>query len=430
MFYFELSIVFILILMNGVFAMSELAIVSSKKVYLRQLAAQGNKNAQRAIEFSEDTGRFLPTVQIGITLIGVLSGAFSGATLADYLIEHLINDWGVATERAKFISVTLVVITVTYLTLIIGELVPKELALRKPEKLALFVTPVIYALSKITFPAVWFLNISSSLVLKIIGAEDKPASTVTQEEVRALIAEGATYGVFAEQEQDMLSGVMLLADKPVRAFMMPRIDVISLTTGMSAERIREIITTHDYSRFPVRTANDDNGVIGVALTKDILLSFLSNETFNLEAVTQNVTVFPENTSALKVIEYLRSSPIDIALIVDEHGSFEGIVTLTDLFSVITGEIYGMDNSSLITVREDGSWLIDGSVLIDHVFEEIAFSEKIEHTGFHTLAGFILYNLRTMPKAGDYFIFKNYRFEVVDMDGNRIDKVLIQPSNEA
>lgn len=423
MIYFELSVVLVLILMNGVFAMSELAIVSSKKVHLRQLANAGNKNAQRAIDFAEDTGRFLPTVQIGITLIGVLSGAFSGATLADYIIEYL-EQFGIDRERSEFLSVTFVVIIVTYLTLIIGELVPKELALRKPEKLALFVTPVIYYLSKITYPAVWLLNKSSNFVLFIIGAEHKPLSTVTQEEVKAMIEEGTDHGVFAEQEREMLAGVMLLADKPVSAFMMPRIDVVSLSTGMSVEKVQEIITTYNYSRFPVRSANDDNEVLGIVLTKDILISLLSNKPFDLISITKQTTVFPENTSALNVIEYLRTSPVDIALIVDEHGSFEGIVTLVDLFSVITGEIYGIGEETSIVEREDGSWLMDGSVLIDHAFEEISFGEKIDHKGFHTLAGFILHQMKIIPKAGDHFQFRDFKFEVMDMDGNRIDKILI------
>ncbi len=422
--YLEITIILMLILLNGVFAMSELAIVSAKKVRLRRLADEGSKAAAQALAFAEDTGRFLPTVQIGITLIGILAGAFSGATLADYLTDDLVQR-GLVHEHAEFISVSFIVVVITYLTLIIGELVPKELALRNPEKLALFVAPVMHLLSKITWPVIWLLNRSSSCVLRLIRAGDKPESTVTQEEVKAMIAEGTVHGVFEEKEQKMLSGVMMLADKPIRAFMVPRMDVVSLDCDATAEEIKEILDRHGYSRFPVRRHDDEHRLLGIVQTKDILAALLSGKSFELKPLVKQVTIFPDNTSAFKVMEYLRHAPTHVALIVDEHGSFEGIVTLMDIFSAITGEIYEHGKEAEITQRPDGSWLMDGSILIDRAFDAIGLHSRPEDENFHTLAGFVLNDSHSIPKAGYAFDHNGYRFEVVDMDGYRIDKVLVQ-----
>jgi len=422
--YLEIAIILMLIVLNGVFAMSELAIVSAKKVNLRRLADEGSKAAAQALDFAEDTGRFLPTVQVGITLIGILAGAFSGATLADYLTDYLMG-FGLVHEQAEFLSVAFIVVVITYLTLIIGELVPKELALRQPEKLALFVAPVMHVLSKATWPVIWLLKHSTSFMLWLIRAGDKSDSTVTQEEVKAMIAEGTEYGVFEEKEQKMLSGVMLLADKPIRAFMIPRRDVVSLDCDASAEEVKAILDQHGYSRFPVRQRDDEHKLLGIVQTKDILTALLSGKPFELKPIVKQVTIFPDNTSAFKVMEYLRHAPTHVALIVDEHGSFEGIVTLMDIFSAITGEIYEHGKEAEITRRPDGSWLMDGSLLIDRAFDAIGLHSRPEDESFHTLAGFVLNDSHFIPKAGYAFDYNGYRFEVVDMDGYRIDKVLVQ-----
>lgn len=428
MIYAELSIVVLLMLLNGVFAMSELAIVSAKKVHLRKLADEGNKAAQIAIDFADDTGRFLPAVQIGITLIGILSGAFSGATLADYLIDPLTS-LGIAQERAELVAVTFVVVIVTYLTLIIGELVPKELALRNPEKMALFVAPIIFGLSRLTWPVVALLNASSRFMLWAIRAGDKPASTVTQEEVAAMIAEGADFGIFGEKEQEMLDGVMLLADKPVRAFMRPRGEVITLQSNATLDDFKQMSSTHNYTRYPVRDATEPDHILGAILTKDVLHAVLHGESFSVQKLIQPIPAFPEHSDALLVLEHLRDAPVDMAVVIDEHGSFDGIVTLADLISIITGRLYehGVDSSEEITERGDGSWLMDGSTLIDHAFDAINLNlrDQVVHEHYHTLAGFMLHHFRTIPKAGQGFIAYGFRFEVMDMDGYRIDKVLIE-----
>lgn len=427
MLYIEITVMVALVLLNGVFAMSELAIVSSKKVHLKRLADEGNKAAAQALDFAEDTGRFLPTVQIGITLIGVLAGAFGGATIADHLTDYFMK-FGLAHDGAEVIAVGFIVIAITYVTLIIGELVPKELALRNPEKFALFVTPVVYTISKIAWPIVWLLNRSCSFVLLLIRAREKPESTVTQEEVEAMIVEGARHGVFAKKEKEMLVGVMLLADKPIRAFMVPRIDVVSFDCDASKEEVKAILTAYRYSRFPVRPHDDEHHVLGIVETKDILASLLSDKPFDLKPLVKEVAVFPDHTSALKILDHLRRAPTHVAIVVDEHGSFQGIITLIDLFGTITGEFYEHGREAEVVKREDGSWLIDGGTLIDRAFKIIGLRDKAGDGSFHTLAGFILHHFHKVPKAGDVFDYKNYRFEVIDMDGYRIDKILVRKQN--
>ena len=424
MLYLEISFVLFLIVLNGVFAMSELAIVSAKKVHLKRLADEGRKAAIIALNFAQDTGRFLPTVQIGITLIGVLSGAFSGATLSKPLTAYLVT-LGLAGDTAEVISVSGIVVSITYLTLIIGELVPKELALRNPERMAMFVAPIIYWLSRLTSPLVSMLDFSCKMVLKLIGAGQKPITTVTEEEVRSMIAEGTQHGLFQEAERDMISGIMLLSDKPIRAFMLPRTDVISVTPDVTREEMRALLAEYHYSRYPVKQGYD---IVGIVQTKEILNQVLAGGTWDLAALTQPVAAFPDSMPTLKMIEYLRTSPIHMAILTDEHGSFTGIVTLTDLVEVITGELYAPNNDAADMVkREDGSWLMDAGVVVEIAFQKLGLPTPPEETGYHTLAGFMLHCMAYIPKAGDYFEYKNHRFEVADMDGMRIDKALITPA---
>lgn len=416
--------ILLLIVLNGIFAMSELAIVSAKKVHLKRLADEGSKAARIALDFSQDTGRFLPTVQIGITLIGILAGAFSGATFEAPITAYL-ETFGIEKDTAEFISVTGIVIIVTYITLIIGELVPKELALRNPEGLALFIAPIIFLLSRIAAPIVWLLGISTSIILKIIGAGDKPATTVTEEEVRSMIAEGTEHGLFEETERDMISGIMLLADKPISAFMLSRTDVISINYNASLDEIRRILAENPYSRYPVHKGRHDD-IIGVLQAKDMLNHILSGKELEIDALMVQVATFPEVTPTIKVIEHLRAVPVHMATLVDEHGSFVGMVTLTDLVEVITGELYQHGENGLeIIKQEDGSWLVDAGILLDLVFPEIGIRSLPKNASYHTLAGFMLERFGLIPKTGSKFQYKGFRFEVIDMDGNRIDKVSIR-----
>lgn len=424
MVYLELSIVLLLIVLNGVFAMSELAIVSAKRMHLKRLADGGNKAAAQALAFAEDTGRFLPTVQIGITLIGILSGVFSGATLGDYLTTYLTG-LGIQESKAEVFSVSLIVVVVTYLTLVIGELVPKEVALRKPERMALFVAPVIYRLSKITWPFVWVLNTSSTFVLWLVRAGKKPETTVTQEEVAALIKEGEEQGVFEKNEREMISGVMLLANKPIRAFMIPRGNVTTIGCEATLEEVHGIVSDSGYSRLPVRDPDNENHIIGIVQIKDVLLHVMAEVPFNIREIVQPTTVFADTTNTVEILEHLRQDPVHMAIIVDEQGGFEGIVTLTDLLAVVVGH-FSTDGESggEVVRRHDGSWLVDGSLLIEPAFDKLGIP-PVHDEMFHTVAGFMLHHLKTLPTVGEHFIYKGFRFEVVDMDGNRVDKILVQ-----
>lgn len=423
MVYLEIAIMLLLILLNGVFAMSELAIVSSKKVHLRRMASEGNGAAAMALAFAEDTGKFLPAVQVGITLIGILAGAFSGATLSYHFRDYLAR-LGFDAEVAEFISIAFIVLIVTYFSLVIGELVPKELALRKPEKFATFVAPLIHFVSRVAWPAVWFLNRSSALVLRLIRAGDKPASTVTQEEVEALIEEGAGHGVFARKEHEMLAGVMLLADKPVRTFMIPRDQIVCIDRDAAEEDVKAAIVDYGYSRFPVQAKGDEDHVLGIVQTKDILTGLLASKPFTLKPLIRQISVFPDTTSAVKVMESLRHAPTHVAIIVDKDGKFEGMVTLVDLVAAITGEFDEPGEEQKITRRPDGAWLIDGGILIDRAFKGIGLRGKAEADA-RTLADFIRHHLHAHPGEGDVFEYKNYSFEIVDMDDRRVDKVMVR-----
>jgi len=422
--YLEAAFILLLIVFNGVFAMAELAIVSSKKVHLKRLADEGSKAARIALDFSQDTGRFLPTVQIGITLIGILAGAFSGATFEAPITAYL-ETFGIEKDTAEFISVTGIVIVVTYITLIIGELVPKELALRNPEGLALFISPIIYWLSRLTSPIVWLLGISTTAILRAIRAGEKPKTTVTEEEVRSMIAEGTEHGLFHEAERDMISGIMLLADKPINAFMLPRADVVSISRSASLDEIRRVLAENPYSRYPVYDG-PHRDIVGILQAKDMLNYVLSGKELEIEALLVDVPIFPESISTMKIIEYLRTVPVHMAVLVDEHGSFVGIVTLTDLVEVITGELYeNGDNGMEMVQRDDGSWAMDASILLEPAFEKVGINSVPKRGSYHTLAGFMLDHFGYIPEVGNKFQHKGFRFEVIDMDGNRIDKVLIK-----
>jgi putative hemolysin len=421
---FEIVIIFLLVLLNGFFAMSELAVVSSRKGRLKQMANEGSRGARAAITLVEDPGRFLPTVQIGITLIGVLAGAFSGATLAQE-IEGWLADMPVLGRFAKGLGIAIVVIGITYLSLIFGELVPKRIALSDAEQVATLVSRAMVLLSRLAAPAVWFLRYSSDAVLRMLGLPTTRQVTITDEEVRALVAEGAAEGVFEPAERDMIEGVMRLADRPVRSIMTPRLDVVWLDLSDSEEDIRKSIIESVRSRFPVGRGEID-AVEGVVHAKDLLDRMMAGQPFDLTACILQPLFIHEGTPVLKLLEIFRSSTIHMALVVDEYGSFEGIVTPADILAAIAGEFLEDEAGagSAAVRRDDGSWLIDGGTDIDQLERYLDRRDLKSNDDYHTLAGFVLWELGHLPKVGERFDWKNLRFEVVDMDGRRIDRVLI------
>lgn len=421
----ELLVILLLVALNGFLAMSELAVVSSRRARLQQWAQEGRRGARTAMALVDDPGRFLSTVQVGITLVGIFAGAFSGATISQKLAVWLARMPWIG-DAAQPVAFATVVVLVTYTSLIAGELVPKRIALNNAEGIAVLVARPMSLLARLASPVVWFLRLSTEVVLRLIGVPIDRQVTVTAEEVKSLIAEGTEAGVFAASERDMLDGVMRLGDRPVRAIMTPRLDIVWLNPGEDAATLRERILASGYSRFPVSRKGID-AIEGIVHTKDLLDRLLRGETLDVIGCMREPLSVHENTPVLRLIELFRQAPIDLAFVVDEYGTLEGIVAPSDILKAITGDLSEGENDDdqRIIRRDDGSWLIDGMVAIEEVERHLGKSGlKSEADDFHTLAGFVLWRLGHVPQVGEHFQWRDLRMEVVDMDGRRIDRVLI------
>jgi putative hemolysin len=427
--YLQLLIVFLLILLNGFFAMSEMALVSSRKIRLEQMAENGSKGARRALKLAEDPTGFLSTVQIGITLIGIVAGAYSGATFADPL-ANVLREVSFIEESAFAIAFTIVVAITTYLSLIVGELVPKRIALNHSEAISSFVSGPMTILAVIAAPIVWFLRLSTETLLKLLGIKPSEEATVTEEEVKALIAEGAKTGVFEHAERDMIDGVLRLADRDVRTIMVPRPDTVWLSIEDPIETIMREITESGYSRFPVCRGDVDD-VMGILHVKSLVALGRAPTHAEIEAAIATPLYVNETMSVLKLQERFRDSPIHMAIVIDEYGSFEGVITPTDILVAIAGDLPEREGEDLpyAVQRDDGSWLLDGAMPIDDV-DRVLAGVSIDRGDFATLAGFVLESFGYIPEAGEHFEAQGWRFEVVDLDGRRIDKILAAPIGDA
>jgi putative hemolysin len=426
-----LDILTILLLMiaNGVFAMSEMAIVSARRTRLQEQAEQGNLGAKAALDLANSPNRFLSTVQVGITLIGTLAGAFGGAALAEPLAVYVARVPALA-QSSQAIAFALVVALITYLSLIIGELVPKRLALNSPEKIAAAVATPMQMVAKVVAPIVSLLSLSTELMLKLLRANnpsDEPL--VTEEEIKVLVRQGAEAGMFAAAEQDMVERVFHLGDQQVNSLMTPRLDIVWLDLNDSSEINRQKMIDSHHSRIPVCQDTLDN-ILGVAHVTDLLAQSLSGQPIDLTTILRQPLLIPENTHALRVLEMFKQSGTHIAMIVDEYGVIQGLVTLNDVMEVIIGDVPFADDpqESSAIQRDDGSWLLDGMLSIEDLKEIFQFDElpDEERGNYQTLAGFIIMQLGHIPRSADYFEWAGFRFEVMDMDGNRVDKVLVVP----
>jgi magnesium and cobalt exporter, CNNM family len=422
MLFIELAIVVALILLNGLLALAELAIVSSRRARLQALVDRQVIGSRRALALATDPGRFLSTVQIGITLVGVLSGAFSGATLGLHLAKWFV-DLGLRASVAEALGVGLVVAVITYFSLVIGELVPKQIALRNPEKIAARVAPAMTAMASIASPIVSFLDISGRAVLRALGYRAQPEHRVTDEEIRSLMAEAETAGVLEPGERAMIAGVMRLGDRPVRAIMTPRrqVDMIDLTAD--PEDIRRTIVESVHSRLPAHAGTPEE-MLGVVQAKDLLDAYLRGERPDIRAQVRPTPNVPDTADALDVLGVIKRSPVHIALVHDEYGQFEGIVTNADILEAIAGA-FRTDAGPLepeAVRRQDGSWLISGSMAADEMADRLSISLPPDR-GYHTAAGFVLSQLGHLPEIGESFDTQGWRFEVVDLDARRIDKIL-------
>lgn len=418
----EILIVVVLTVINGVLAMSELAVVSSRPARLKVLSDQGSRGAATALRLADDPGRFLSSVQIGITLVGVLSGAFSGATLGARLADWL-RDQGLSSAAADALGVGAVVVAITYLSLIIGELVPKQIALRDPERVAARVAPAMALLAKVGSPLVWLLDISGKLVLAMLGQKGESEERVTEEEVRTIIAEAETAGVLERDERAMISGVMRLADRSARALMTPRreVEVIDLTD--SKDEIKAQVRGTRRSRLPVQDGEAD-AIIGVVTVKDMFDALSDGDGRELRSLVQQTPVVLDTTGALDVLRAIRASPVHMAVVFDEYGHFEGIITSSDVLEAITGAFQEEDDSEpAIVTRSDGSFLVAGWMQVDEFSHELGIHVPRD-ADYQTVAGFILAEMNRLPNVGESFQKGHWRYEVVDLDGRRIDKILV------
>lgn len=424
----DFLLILLIVFANGIFVMSELAIVSARKVRLQQLASQGNRKARIALELANAPNQFLAIVQIGITLLAILSGAFGESTIARRLIPLLNSVPGLALYSEALSSVFAVLI-ITYLTLIIGELVPKRLALNYPEKIASIVAVPMRMLANIASPIVYLLSASTDLVVRLLGIKPSTEPQVTEEEIRVLIEQGTEAGTFEEAEQDMVERVFRLGDRPVNALMTPRPDIVWLDLDDSAEENRKKMLDSCHSRFPVCQAGLDN-VLGVMHVTDLLARSLSAQPLDLTVGLRQPVFVPESTRGLKILELFKQTGIHLALVVDEYGVIQGLVTLNDIMVEIVGDVpsAGEQEDPQAVQREDGSWLLDGMLAVDEFFKIFEIDElPSEHRGsYQTLGGFVITHLGKIPSAADNFDWEHLRFEVMDMDGNRVDKVLVTP----
>ncbi len=422
----EILVIFVLILLNGFFSMSEIAIVSARKVRLEQRAEEGDSGARNALLLAGSTSKFLSAVQIGITLVAMLTGAFGGATLAERLATELAKvPW--INSAAPTLSLIIVVLVTTYFSLVIGELIPKRIALNNPEKIAANVAGIMRVISKITAPLISLLSASTELGVRLLGIKPSGEPPITEEEIKVLIDQGTQVGVFAETEQDMVEGVFRLNERSINAIMTPRTEIVWLDVDDSIDEMIKTILASPYSRFPIARGSLDN-VLGILKAKTLLEKVLANEPFNILDLLEKPLFIPENTPAVRVLEMEKEMGVHEALIIDEYGGVLGFVTLFDVLEAIIGELPRTDESSEpeIFQREDGSYLLDGLLPIDE-FKDLFDLDHLpeeDKVGYQTVGGFVMNQLGSIPVAGQSFTCGDLEIEVLDMDGNRVDKVLV------
>lgn len=425
----EIFLLFILLIINGLFSMSEIAIVSARRARLQKQADKGNSGAKAALEIGDAPDRFLSTVQIGITLVGVLSGAFGGAALAFHL-KPLVEKIAFLAAYAETASFVVVVMVITYFSLVIGELVPKRLALNAPEKIAAVVSRPMNFISKWTAPLVWLLSRSTQIILQIFRQNKSIEASVTEEEIRAMIIQGKTSGVLEETEQELMESVIRLDDQNITALMTPRRKIGWIDLQDDKTEIRRQIADCQFSRLLIGDGGLDD-IRGFVKSKDLLDLLLNGHNFDPAAVIKQPLFIPETVTALDVLEKFRDSNTHLAVIIDEFGSTQGLVTTNDILEAIVGDlpVGGVPSQSAIR-REDGSWLLDGH-LSNNEFCKILDIENLpeeDYGMYQTLAGFVIKRLEKLPSVGDKFVWNDYSFEVVDMDGNRVDRILAARRN--
>jgi putative hemolysin len=419
----ELAVILLLVLTNAVFAGSEIAVVSARKSRLQRQAESGDARAGRALELANDPNRFLSTVQIGITLVGVFAGAFGGATIAQQLAAAFAGVDALA-PYARALGLGVVVAGITFLTLVIGELVPKRLALKHPEQISRAIAGPMHRLSRLATPIVRLLGFATNLVLKLLPVREPEEAAVTTEDIRVLLEQGTRAGVFLAAEQDIVENVFWLGDQRVGSVMTPRERIVWLDVNDSAQAHAATMIGDPQARYVLCDGQLDN-VVGVASMKDLWPLTLAGRPLDVRRRASMPLLVPETTRALTLLEQFRKTRLHVALVVDEFGTVQGLVTLTDILEGLVGELEELAEDEVVQ-REDGSWLLSASVAMDDVRDLLGLPEREGDAaaGYRSLGEFITYRCGRVPAVADYFIWEGYRVEVVDMDGHRIDKVLI------
>jgi putative hemolysin len=420
----DLAIIIALVVLNGVFAMSELAIVSAKTSALEARAEAGSASARIAIDLAADPGKFLSTVQIGITLIGIIAGAYSGASLGGPVGERL-GAVGLPGEYADDAGFALVIAFTTYLSLIVGELVPKQLALRAAVPVSLVMARPMAFMARAAAPLVWLLDKSSATVIALFGIRARGEASVTAEELQMIFAEATRSGVIEADQRQILTGVVRLAERPVREMMTPRTEVDWIEADADADEIRETIEESPHSLMPVAESSPDT-ILGVVKVREVLAAMVAGEPVSIRAMMRKVEVVPDQLDAMDALRVLQSSEVAMALVHDEYGHFEGIVTPVDLLTAIVGTFASDQDEGdqpQVVEREDGSLLVAGSYSADALADRLGLDYG-ENREFGTAAGYALSVLKKLPAEGEHFHAQGWRFEVVDMDGRRIDKLLV------
>jgi putative hemolysin len=421
--WFDVAIIALLIALNGVFAMSELAIVSSRRPRLKAMAKSGRAGAQTALDLVADPSRFLSTVQIGITMIGILAGAYSGASLGGPVAQRLML-LGVAPEYAQTVGFILVIVLTTYASLVIGELVPKQFALRAPETIAAFMALPMLWLARATAPFVWLLDRTSALIFRLLRLERDSKNRVTAEELHIVVAEAHHAGVLEESERAIISGVVRLADRPTREVMTPRTDVDWIDIDSDQEAIRKQLIETPHTRLPVAEGSVDK-LVGVIQARDIVAALAEGRELDLRALMRQAPIVPDQMDAMDALVTLRSADVPMAFVHDEYGHFDGLVTPADLLAALAGAFASdqdTDRDPPLVEREDGSWWVSGSLSADGLADNLGINLP-EDRDYATAAGFALSVLKHLPEVGERFSYGSWQFEIVDMDGRKIDKLL-------
>jgi putative hemolysin len=419
----DVVLILALVALNGVLAMSELAIVSSRDARLRAMARSGSRGAQNALDLAAEPGRFLSTVQIGITLIGIINGAFSGASLGGPIAERLEHA-GLAPNTAHTMGFGLVIVLITFVSLVVGEIVPKQVALRSPEPIAAIVARPMQWLSKLTAPFVWLLDRSTLGIFKLFGLDRESKNQVTAEELHLVVAEAQTAGVLEESERAIISGIVRLADRPVREVMTPRTEIDWIDSSSRPEEVRAALLATPHSRIPVADGSVEN-IVGVIKTKDVLGEVLEGRPIELRKLCRKAPVIPDLMDAMDALAVLRNADVPLALVQDEYGHLDGIVTPCSILAALAGtfahDVEQGEEPPLVE-RDDGSWLVSGAASADLLPDRLGVNLPVDRD-YSTVAGFALSVLRHLPEIGEKFRHDGWSFEIVDMDGRKIDKLI-------